>query len=153
MDFIDELERLRQMRDANGLTEAEYADAKHALLSRPVPSAETQALAKLDREWLAEVEEYKIKTKSGSYLPDQIKWTQTAALCGIIVFLMGLTIYAFVNKKGMISIYTVIPMAAFTYQLYLNAEKKDAYQAGLAKYEARRSALVDEYARRNGDWS
>src|SRR5438045_1929994 len=78
MSLVDELQRLDELHQNGSLTDAEFAQAKANLLAKPSDSGHHQQmaeqlqevryhneLARIDREWEMERQQYLITTKYG----------------------------------------------------------------------------------------
>jgi len=155
MNLSDEIQKLQELHDAGALTDEEFARAKSVVLASALPDAAAigstpvledirhqNEVARLDREWELEREQYMVTGRYGSrHLPSEggsilgavllggfgIFWTITAASGGAPVFfvLFGVVFIAMAVGMGI-----------------SGATKAAGYREARKKYQQRRARLL-----------
>lgn len=163
MSLSDEIERLQRLRQSGALTDEEFARAKAAVLdasldARPEPSPASEEhlrqielqneLARLDREWDMEREQYMSTTKYGEkYVP-----TEGGSIGGAVFsVLVGGGWTAFASSIGapwFFSIFGVLVMVAGVASAISSLPKVDGYKQAHERYLQRRAQLLAEQRHR-----
>jgi hypothetical protein len=169
MTLADELKKLEELRWNGTLSDAEFAQAKAALLAKLEQSAEGAAglgeqlaeiryqneLARLDREWESEKEKYVLTGRHGvRYLPSIGMGWYTAGVGGIVsvcwvILAVGIT--SAMPDSGDFGVVRILfpliggllPLGAVAFGLYI-VRRAGAYNRALAAYKARRAALAPD---------
>lgn len=172
MSIADELKKLEELRWNGTLTDAEFAQAKAALLAQPaVPAPEPAAgpkldehlaavryqneLARIDREWAMEREKYMVVGKNGTrHVPTAGDGLIGAAVIGVFGSLwtiVALSIMDFGSGFGPPPIIRVaftlfgVVFAAFGIWSGIHtAQKAEEYTRAHAAYQRRRAAVKPE---------
>lgn len=160
MSLADELEKLDRLRQSGALTDAEFADAKAALLAAGQSGSDQlgehlaevryhNELARIDREWEIEREQYLIRSRYGTtHVPTTAMGLGVAVLGGLFgAFwtIMALSMTRGGPDEGPFSIARIffpifgvvftLVMVGFGMSAYSKAKK---YEAAHAAYQARR---------------
>jgi len=177
MSLADELKKLEGLHWNGTLTDEEFARAKAALLAKSDPPSASEAapepgvdhklaahlaeiryqneLARIDREWELEKEQYMITDRNGQrHIPTPGEGIGGAIIIGVFgIFwtIMAIAITGGAPDEGPFSVAKVIfPLfgVAFTifgvYQGIQAYGKAEAYNQALAAYQARRAAVKPE---------
>jgi hypothetical protein len=163
MNIADELRKLQDLYNSGGLTDAEFAAAKAAVLagksgggSPTDPAVQEQLdelqlqndLAQLDREWEQEKEQYMVTGKYGHrYVPNKA----TSVLGGVIVVIGGIAwtifatsmssgagdgVFALFPLFGVLFIVVGIGISVYSYS------KASRYEQAYRAYQERRDELL-----------
>ena len=171
MSLADELKKLEDLRRSGTLTDAEFAQAKAAVLAggaAPAGGANDNVaaqlgevryqneLARIDREWEIEREKYKFTGRYGHrYVPTRsigIAFAVFGGGFGAIWTLMTLIMFSnmqdgFGPPAPLKALFVLVGIAftvgAVWYSLYV-IRKAEAYNKALAEYRARRAAVKPE---------
>lgn len=174
MSLADELKKLEELRWNGTLTEAEFAQAKAALLAKlaepPVDTvSEDQAklsaqlaevqyqneLERLDREWELEREKYYVIGKHGHrYIPtvgQSIGGAVVIGVFGVFWTVMAVSITSgapdfgpFAIAKIFFPLFGIVFTSVGVYLGITASKKARDYEAALAAYHRRRAALTRE---------
>ncbi len=174
MNIADELKKLEELRWNGTLTEAEFAQAKAAILAKltePPPEVKNEDTAKLasqlaevryqneleriDREWEAEREKYYVVDKHGHrYIPTVAQGLGGAVVIGVFGLfwtIMAISITSgapdfgpFAIAKVFMPLFGVVFTAVGIYLGINGANKAREYQDALAAYHRRRAAVKPE---------
>lgn len=174
MSIADELKKLEDLRWNGTLTDAEFAQAKAALLAQlappplPAPAAATEQptrplgderyqseLKRIDREWAREKDKYMIANKDGRrYVPttgEIIAGAVMVAALGVFwtLFSLGIAIGApsagpFLAVKVFFLLLGVAITASGVWSGLRAAERTEAYNRAHAAYQRRRAAVRPE---------
>lgn len=156
MSIADEIEQLQHLHQTGALSDAEFADAKAAVLARGALNTPTaldegmhaslaalqqqQVLLRVDQDWQVEREAYLIRGR----IP-----TKTDALwMGAVLLVLGLC--GICAAAGLPSIMIQIGLVAFASSGGLGGYywyKASAYEVAEARYLGRRSQAAAHYAR------
>jgi hypothetical protein len=153
MSIADELTRLQELRTSGVLTDAEFATAKERILNgRPADSAAEEhlgeikkqnELARLDREWAMEREQYMVHGRYGyRYLPSRgLSLISGVAICafGLLwtVFAAGMGAPVFFPLFGVLFILFGAGVSAYA---FMQAKR---YEDARLRYQRRRQELLD----------
>jgi hypothetical protein len=176
MSLADEIKKLEDLRWNGTLTDAEFARAKAALIAKleedsPEPAKDGAAgealtaqvadlryqneLARIDREWQLEREQYTVRGKHGvRHIPTTAMGYGTAAVGGVfglIWTVMAISITSSGPDFGPFSVAKVVfpivgvalTIGAVVYGVYC-VNKAEGYNKALAAYQARRAAVKPE---------
>ena len=163
MSLPEEIEKLQRLRQSGALTDEEFAQAKAAVLNasmdaRPEPSPASEEhlrtielqneLARLDREWDMEREQYMSTTKYGKrYVP-----TEGGSIGGAVftVVFGGIwtTFAASIGAPGFFLLFGILFMALGVGAGISSFPKADAYRQAHERYQQRRAHLLAKKSRR-----
>ena len=175
MSVAEEIKKLEELRWNGTLTDDEFARAKAALLARmddaPEPARDGETgeklaahlaevryqneLARIDREWEIEREQYTVRGKHGlRHIPTTTMGYGAAAVggvFGVIWTLMAISITSGGPDFGPFSIAKVVfpvigvavTIGAVAYGIHC-VNKAEGYKKALAAYQARRAAVKPE---------
>jgi hypothetical protein len=171
MSIADDLFKLEELRRTGALSEAEFAKAKAAILSGSSPAPEAplgqhladqlaevkyqNELARIDREWEMEREQYLIRDRYGAtHVPTQGMGVGAAVVGGVFgVFwtIMAIAITGSAPDVGPFSIARIIfplfgvlfTVAAIAYGINCTA-RAAKYQQAYEAYQARRADVKPE---------
>jgi hypothetical protein len=162
MNIADELRKLQDLHQSGALTDQEFAAAKAAVLAgeargaEPEPGVMQQHLdeirlqnevARLDREWELEREQYVITGRYGyRYLPNKTM----SVIMGVVIVVFGIfwTVMAF-GMVGEVSgpfilfpLFGVVFIAAGVGMSIYGYNKATAYEKAYQEYQRRRAELL-----------
>ena len=169
MSLADELTKLEELRRSGALTDAEFGQAKAALLAAPAGNGATDnlaaqlgevrfqnELARVDREWGIEKEKYKLTGRYGArYLPTKGMGVASVAVgCGFGVFWIAMSSLLFAEMReehgppaGLMASFVLIGVAVIGGLIWYGIHvirKAEAYGKARAAYRARRVAVKPE---------
>jgi hypothetical protein len=172
MNISDEIRKLQELHDRGALTDDEFTQAKAAVLagaSRPADSEDGQQvvnaqldvlriqnqIAQLDREWEIESQQYMMSGRYGQqYRPS--KWI------GLLIGLMAVvgggiwTVTAFSMSSGLerapgaFSLFPFFGLVFIAFGVGIGVYtfvQANRYEEAYARYQARRTALLDQNPR------
>jgi hypothetical protein len=168
MSFVDELQKLEELRRSGSLSDAEFAQAKAALLAGSAAPAHKELeadlseqlaetrhqneLARLDREWEIERQKYYITDRYGRrQLPSSGMGIAVAiggAIFGALWTIMAISITGSAPDAGPFGVAKVVfPLfgvvfiiGAIVYGIYCYSRAQE-YEKAFAAYQARRRAI------------
>jgi hypothetical protein len=171
MSLADELTKLEELRRSGALTDAEFAQAKAAILTGGAAAPSNVAadklgeqlaevryqneLARLDREWGIEKEKYMVSDKHGRrHIPTTSMGTSVAAIGGIGGLLWTISAFtltssgpdegAFGTAKVIFPLFGVLFIVVAIGFGFHTISKASAYNQALAAYQRRRAAVKPE---------
>jgi hypothetical protein len=175
MSLVDELAKLEELRRTGALSDAEFAQAKTALLGGATAVSEQELgehladqlaevkyqneLARIDREWQMEREQYLIHGEDGrGHVP-----TPGMSLVGAVVMgvfgigwtIMASSMFSGAPNEGPFQVFSLLfPLFGVLFTCFgvyvgVNAySKAQKYQEAYAAYQARRARVKPEQATR-----
>jgi len=158
MNLSDEIEKLQQLHASGALNDAEFAQAKAAVLAQASSSApvETQLrgleieaeLARLDREWEMERENYMVNGKYGSrHVPTAaggILIGVSFAGFGLIWTIATASTASSFGGFGSFPLFGVLFTVIGVVLSMSTYSKANQYDAAFRRYEERRAQLIAE---------
>jgi hypothetical protein len=155
MSIAEELRKLQHVHETGGLTDAEFAAAKAAVLGATKMDSELAMAAhfdalkvqsdleRLEREWEVEREQYMLRSKYGQrYVPTRAM----SIVVGVVMASFGIfwtTASAQGSGSAYMSILGIIPiLAGIGFGIYSHSKAVE-YEQAFSRYQRRRSRLLE----------
>jgi len=109
-------------------------------------------IARLDRAWLIEQEQYKIHSKHGSKLPDEStkEMTIIGTILGLGFMFFWISMVSTIPGGGMPLIFGIVGIFMLIFNSTKNINKSQNYQTAKTRYKAQRNSLLHKLSSLKG---